>query len=292
MKLADIFVAYNFQMVWSPELFLLILLLATFYLLAVGRFRGFVPDSAPVPFGKKLLFMAGLFFAYTGLGSPLNLLGHFLFSAHMLQQALLYLVMPPLLLLGTPDWLLRYAIQRLHLKKAMAFFTHPVVSVLLFNALFSFYHMPLVLDSVMKSYLLTNLAHFMLIASASLMWFTVLSPLPELNRLTELRKLACMFANGVLLTPACALIIFADDPLYATYLKGPEILCTPFYAASVSGAKLVTGLSTLDDQQLGGIVMKLLQEFIYISVLAWLLFAWFKRENADEPLNRIDPGNV
>jgi hypothetical protein len=38
----------------------------------------------------------------------------------------------------------------------------------------------------------------------------------ERHRLTELRKMGYIVANGILLYPACALIIFADKPLYAT----------------------------------------------------------------------------
>lgn len=36
-------------------------------------------------------------------GGPLNVFGHLLFSAHMLQQSILYLAMPPLILAGLPE---------------------------------------------------------------------------------------------------------------------------------------------------------------------------------------------
>jgi cytochrome c oxidase assembly factor CtaG len=42
---------------------------------------------------------------YFGMGSPLNVAGHFLFSAHMLQQSILYLVLPLLMLAAFFMWM-------------------------------------------------------------------------------------------------------------------------------------------------------------------------------------------
>ncbi|GAA3323001.1 hypothetical protein GCM10020331_045120 [Ectobacillus funiculus] len=39
------------------------------------------------------------------------MLGHIIFSAHMTEMAILYTVVPPLLLLGLPNWLLERVIQ-------------------------------------------------------------------------------------------------------------------------------------------------------------------------------------
>ena len=76
-----------------------------------------------------------------------------------------------------------------------------------------------------------------------MMWFPVFCPLPELNRLNDLKKMAYIFGNGVLLTPACALIIFADSIIYDMYAN----VTVPF-----------AHLSPLDDQQLGGVIMKII----------------------------------
>lgn len=285
MTIQDILFYFDFQLVWTPQLLLLCLLLATCYLLAVGRYRDRFADSTPVDWRQRSSFLLGLFVLYLGLGSPLNFLGHFALSFHMFQQAILYLILPPLILRGMPAWMLAAIIKRLHVKKLLLFFNQPVVAVLLFNALFSFYHLPLVLDTVMNDSLWNNLSHYILILAAFNMWMPVLSPLAEAKPLSELRRLAYMFANGVLITPACALIIFASAPLYETYLNGPQILCTPFISATAGGVKLISSLTSLEDQQLGGIAMKLIQELVYFSVLASILYRWFKRENADDSLS-------
>ncbi len=50
-----------------------------------------------------------------------------------------------------------------------------------------------------------------------MMWWPMLNPLPEYQTLSDIKKLGYMFVIGILLTPACALIIFATAPLFATY---------------------------------------------------------------------------
>ena len=67
----------------------------------------FRPLEAPAP-AQVVWFMAGLGVIFVALLSPLDGLGDdYLFSAHMLQHFLIAFVAPPLLLLGTPGWLVR-----------------------------------------------------------------------------------------------------------------------------------------------------------------------------------------
>src|ERR1700739_2075189 len=56
-----------------------------------------------------------------------------LFTAHMAQHLLLALVMPPLLLLGTPGWMLRPSLRVRAVRRLAKFITHPVVAFILYN---------------------------------------------------------------------------------------------------------------------------------------------------------------
>ena len=82
-----------------------------------------------------------------------------------------------------------------------------------------------------------------------MMWWPMLNPLPEYQTLSDIKKLGYMFANGILLTPACALIIFTTAPLFATYtdpaawMKAME-LCVPAGTLSnlnITGPEFYTG---------------------------------------------------
>ncbi|KQL48895.1 cytochrome C oxidase assembly protein [Brevibacillus choshinensis] len=288
MMITYLTTTFGFRATWNPELIVLTALLGIAYFSFIGPLRHTFAHATPVPLGKKCLFAAGLLLFYFGMGSPLNVAGHFLFSAHMLQQSMLYLVMPLLMLAGTPAWLLRPLIERKWSRKLLSVFSHPIPAVLLFNALFSFYHMPVILDMAMNQLAMHNLIHLLLLLSALLMWMPVIAPLPEIHRLTELQKLAYIFANGVLITPACALIIFSATPLYDTYVSGPTMLCAPFFSAPIDKSMFAVPLQALDDQRLGGIIMKLMQELTYGSVLAYVFASWYRKEK-DQPDDQLLP---
>jgi putative membrane protein len=273
---------------WNPVLLLLVLVVGFVYGKLVGSMKETLKDAEPVGLRQKLAFYTGLALFYIGQGSPINYIGHhYLFSIHMLQQTILYLIVPIFIWTGMPSWLFRPLLSNRVVRGIFSFFTRPLIAIFMFNILFSVYHMPFIMDGLMRNEWLLLAYHSVLQVTAFFMWFPVFCPLPEMNRLSDLKKIAYIFGNGVLLTPACALIIFANTLLYDMYTN----VTIPF-----------AHLSPLDDQQLGGVIMKIIQEIVYGSALAYIFFRWYRREriqdNDDypegyEPLDSVNtpPGN-
>ncbi|NOV03615.1 cytochrome c oxidase assembly protein [Paenibacillus planticolens] len=256
----------GFFELWSPVLLLVIVVVGYVYrrFVAMGNGR----TAEPVSVSKQASFFIGLALFYIGQGSPINYIGHhYLFSMHMLQQTILYLIVPICIWVGTPEWIMRSFMKNIVFRVILTFFTRPLIALFLFNMLFSIYHMPLIMDYLMKNDLSLFGYHTVLLFTAFMMWFPVFCPLPELNRLNDLKKMAYIFGNGILLTPACALIIFADTVIYDMYAN----VTVPF-----------NHLSTLDDQQLGGVLMKIIQEVVYGATLAYIFFRWYRRERREE----------
>ena len=92
------------------------------------------------------------------------------------------------------------------------------------------------------------------------------------------------------LSPACALIIFAGTPMYAIY-NDPTVwadamgYCVSNPAALldlVGGPAAFNMMDPLEDQQAGGIIMKLVQEVMYGAILAYVFFQWFRREHSSD----------
>jgi putative membrane protein len=287
---------FGFRALWSPLLLLVIVGVAVLYMLAVGRYREqWFKGEEPATKGQQRAVLIGLAIYYLAQGGPLDLLGHLMFSAHMLSMSLMYLVAPPLILYGIPAWMYRRLFRIPSVDRLVRRITHPILTLVLFNMLFSLYHLPMVHDYVMTNYTVHTLFYIVLLISSFMMWWNVVSPLPEYERLTDVKKMGYVFANGVLLTPACALIIFAATPLYATY-SDPTVwakalgYCVPagsdFILSEFSGPGSFALFPPLDDQQLGGVMMKLMQEVMYGAILYYIFLRWFKREN---PMNKIDP---
>ncbi|PTX59975.1 putative membrane protein [Melghirimyces profundicolus] len=246
---------------WNLPLNLLLLGLAAGYLGVTHPWRRRRPQSTPVRY--PIFFLLSLLIYYFALGSPLNLIAHELFSIHMLQMSLLYIVLPPLLLLSFPAWMWRPLVRLSLVQRGLRFLTRPIFSLFLFNGLISLYHVPWIFDRIMASEALHIVSHLALLGSALVMWWPVTCPVPEMNRLSELRKMGYLIANVVLLTPVCALIIFANTPMF-------ELAREP--------SELFPVLSPYDDQQLGGVIMKIIQEVVYIGAIGYIFFHWVRKE--------------
>jgi putative membrane protein len=261
------FAHYSFFELWNPILFLTIILLFYGYILYIKRNL----KTKVMPIKKIISFSLGLILFYIALGSPLHLLGDsYLFSAHMLQQSLVYIFVPPLLLIGLLDernegWLKN--------RRLISFLKKPLVLLIIFNSLFSFYHIPIIFEFLVGNTLLHFISHILLTIFAFLMWIPIIPLFKELESLTEIQKIGYIFAGGVLLTPACALIIFADTPLYPTYMTDQPLFSI---------------LPPLDDQELGGIIMKVAQEIVYGSMIGYIFFNWAKKDRKIDPVVEVN----
>lgn len=263
MTSAEFFQLFTYTANWDIRLNLFFILGAVLYLLITGPFAFLVKGSRPVSWKTKMAFMCGWIVYFLAMGSPLSLLAHELFSMHMLQMSLLYIVMPPLLLLGTPAWFLRPLLRFQWLRRMGRFWTRPLVTLFVFNGLISLYHIPIIFDTIMSQMMYHTLSHIVLLVAALCMWWSVTCPIPEVDRVKPLHKLAFIFANGVLLTPACALIMFSDHVLFASYAEMSHIV--PIFTPR-------------DDQQLGGVIMKVMQEFVYITAIGLIFVQWIRQQ--------------
>lgn len=267
MTTSEFFAIFTYGANWDIQLNLIFVLGAVIYLLCTGPLVSKIPNAEPVPVKQKMYFLFGWGLYYLSMGSPLRILASELFSMHMLQMSIQYLLMPPFLLLGLPAWSLRPLGRFKWLKKIGVFLTKPMMILFLFNGLISIYHFPFIFDSIMSSVFLHSLTHYILLATALCMWWPVVCPVPEADRVKPLHKLGFIFANGVLLTPACALIMFANEPLFDTYNKM---------------SSLAPIMSPLHDQVLGGVTMKIAQEVIYITAIAIIFSRWFRQQRKQD----------
>ena len=117
-------------------LFMLSILIG--YFLIIGPYRMRFENATKV--SKKQIFILRLvlFFLYFVKGGPIDLIGHIIFSAHMFEMAVMYIAVPPLLLLGIPIWLYRYITSFKFVQIILKAFAKPLIALFVFNGLFSF----------------------------------------------------------------------------------------------------------------------------------------------------------
>ena len=248
-----------------PSVIVGLLVLTGGYILGVGPLRRRFGWARKVGYGQVSLYLLGVFVMLLALLSPLHELGeNYLFSAHMVQHLLLTLVVPPLLLLGTPDWLLRPLLRSPRVFKLVRLVTLPVVAFVLFNLVFAMWHVPALYDLTLRDRGIHILEHLMFIVTAVIMWWPVLSPLPELPRANYLVQMVYLFLQPTVPAILGAMITFADQVLYEWYELAPRLW----------------DISPHTDQQVGGIIMWVPGGFAFLLTVVVVFLIWARQEES------------
>lgn len=252
---------------WHPGVLAFVLACMGLYAQAVGPWRQRFGWGPPVPVRQRAAFLAGLALIYIAEGTPIHELSeNYLFSVHMFQHALLTTLMPPLLLAGTPAWFFRWLAGRPWLLRAARVLTHPVPALLLFNLIYSFWHIPRLYDWALWVHQVHMLQHAVLVPTAILMWWPVLSPTPLLPRVADAAAIVYFFLISVAQLAVFAVVTFADEAFYSRYILAPRIW----------------GISPETDQQIAGVVMKLSGMLVFSYFVGSLFFRWARQEEARE----------
>ncbi|WP_042456073.1 cytochrome c oxidase assembly factor CtaG [Neobacillus dielmonensis] len=284
-----IFDIFSFKALWSPYFLLVLIALTIGYFLLTVKYRTRFQNSEPLTKQQAGLFLTSMVLIYAIKGSPLDLMGHLMFYVHAITMVLLVFLVPPIFIMSVPPWLWRGFLSIKPVDACFKLFTKPVVAVVTFNGLFSFYHIPIIFDNVMQNRFYHGGYQILLFIAAIWLWWLLVPPLPRKHDLSGIKKVAYIFINGILITPSCALIIFADNPLYATY-SDPTVwgkvmsLCVgtaAFANLNLSGPEMFSSMPLLYDQRLGGTVMKIIQEVIYSVILAKVFFEWYRKDQEE-----------
>ncbi|WP_414043483.1 cytochrome c oxidase assembly factor CtaG [Macrococcus animalis] len=290
---------FGFLANWSP-FFLVAIIFATivFFLITMKWYKD-IPGGRPLKKSEGVLFVVLMILLYIMKGAPIDLLSHIIFSFHMLQMAVIFLLMIPLLFFAIPNYLIDYVINMPYIKPIFALMTRPIVALITFNGLFSLYHLPIVLDFLKQNATPHSLYTILLSITAFTMWYPIFNQ-KDKKQLSGLMKLGYIFGIGVLLTPSCGLIIFAQHPMYKTYTD-PEAwmsamsLCVPtgtltdvLANSGISGPQYFTNMTPKDDQQTGGVIMKVMQEIFFGFMFYYVFVNWSRSERlAPEEITRL-----
>jgi cytochrome c oxidase assembly factor CtaG len=248
----------------APSIYIGIALLIGLYLYAVGPLRRKYHLAPSVKRSQVILFVVGMLVMFLALASPLDELGdEYLFSAHMVQHLLITLVAPPLLLLGTPGWLLQPLLRNRTLFTSGKVLTHPFVAFFLFTVDFWLWHVPILYNATLANENLHIFEHLLFIVTATLYWWPILSPVEDLPRLSLGGQVLYLFLSGMPSVALGAGLTFMQ-PLYAPYIQQPI---------------RAWGLSPATDQQLGGLIMWVPVNIIFIIVVSVLFIRWMQMQD-------------
>jgi len=236
---------------WNPESLLLVPLLAVAYFVALRRF--------PAPRWRVASFLGATALLVAVGVTPIHTLGmHYLLAVHLLQNVVLAEWAPLLVVLALPP-ALAAAVTRSGVTRAL---THPAVALPLWLANYMLWHLPWIYDAALRHPgSLLHLEHACYFLTGILMWWSVVQDAP--HELGAGTRAGYVFAAFVLGSPIGLVMALVPDAIYDFY---------------VDAHHRVWGLSPIEDQQIGGILMAVEQAVVFFAVFAY----WFVRFLAEE----------
>ena len=217
--------------------------------------------------GQRASFFVGLAIIFLTLNGPLHdLSDYYLFSAHMIQHLVLTLIVPPLLILGTPGWMLRPLLRKPSVLRLAKLMTSPAGCFLIFNAVLALWHLPPMYNLALNNHPIHIVQHLMFLAASVFMWWPITSQLPELPRASYPAQMMYCFLLTVPMGIIAIFVSMAEDLLYPAYAIAPRIW----------------GMSPMQDQQYGGLIMWIPGALFFYGVMSVVFFKWQQRDADDE----------
>jgi putative membrane protein len=223
-------------------------------------------------------YWGGWFTLFVALVSPLHPMGEVLFAAHMTQHELLMLVAAPLIVLGKPLvaflWALPLAWSRrlgrwtqvTWFANAWRFITKPLSAWAIHAVALWAWHAPALFQATLRSDLVHTLQHICFFGSALLFWWAIMHA--ERGAVGYGAAALYVFTTSVHSGVLGALITFAQTVLYPAY-----------------NSTMTWGLTPLEDQQIGGLIMWVPAGVVYIVAGLALCAGWI-RESERRVLKR------
>lgn len=217
---------------------------------------------------KRWAFIGGWLLLWLATDWPLGALGAgYLASAHMAQYVLYTMAAAPLLMVGTPEWMLRRLLSKLRAYRLVKALARPLTAAVIFNVVLIGTHAPITVDTFRSNQFGSFVLDSAWLLSSLLLWLPVCGPLEELKPSLPARGVYLFMAAGLFPMIPGGFLTFASAPLYAVYELAPP----------------VENIDALTDQQFAGALMKLGNIPLLWPVLGALFIRWAQEEGKPTP---------
>jgi putative membrane protein len=214
-------------------------------------------------------FIGGWLALALALASPLDVAGALSFSAHMVQHELLMIVAAPMLVCGRPLAVWAWSVPRAWLRPfggamrsslpgaAWRGLTRPLHAWLLHFASLWLWHVPFLFQAALLHPAVHALQHASFLFPALLFWWAVIGNAPARG---PGAAIAYLFTTMLHTSALGALFAMSERIWYPVYGLGPTRY----------------GLSALEDQQLGGLIMWVPGGLAYVIAGLVLCAGWLR----------------
>jgi putative membrane protein len=261
---------------WRIEVTIVLLVLGALYVTGWVRLRSRSSYQKLAKRRKLAAYLGGLAILALALMSPIDRLGGQLFFMHMIQHKLEIMIAAPLLCVANPFpfmlWGLPGAIRRpvarlfirdSKVRQGLASATNPGLIWMIFIVIYMGWHDPGLYNLALTQPWVHDLQHLTFFASAMLFWWQITGAAPQFHGGASVWVRLAMLI-GVIPAQMIAGIIIATAPevIYTYYATIPRFW----------------GVSLLNDQAIGGMIMWTLSSEMLVWAAVFLLGGRFGRE--------------
>ena len=256
--------------VWTLDPSVVVItIFAYFYFRGLTKYRRKLNHKYPL--WRAICFVAGFVFLILALCSPIDYLANSYFYFHMIQHLLVVMFAAPLLLLGLPvlpvvsgahnyfpkfiGWMTRLKIYR----SLLNLLVNPKIAIFFYLINFWLWHFPLFYDLALTYEFVHYLQHFLMFMSAVFLWYSLVAPIKK--KFTYFQRLLWLGLLTIANSALSALIIFNTQAKY-NYAKINQGLL----------------LDAITDQKIGGLIMWIVGNMMFLMTLVIILFVFFKNE--------------
>jgi putative membrane protein len=232
--------------------------------------------------GRLAAYLGGLVLLGLALMSPVDVLGGQFFFMHMVQHLLLVMIVPPLLWLASPLPFMMWGVPAparrqigswlrpgSALRRRLRTLTPPGIVWMLFIAALLGWHDPDAYQAALQDELVHDLEHLTFFVTAILFWWHIIYAPPHVHkRLPRGARVAYVLAAVPPTMAAGVAIALSGQPIYSYYTSVPRLW----------------GLSVMQDQMLGGVIMWIPGSMMYIIAALVLISHWLQEEEQKPPL--------
>ncbi len=254
----------------DPSIALLIIVLTGAYLAVVGPLNRRRPgvENRPVSSSQIRWFLLGQLALLVSLGPPLDDWSYYYFSsAHMVQHLMLMFVVVPAWIKGTPPWVFDPIIHSRRGRFLLTVVPRALPGFLLASLIIALWHVPVFYNATLNNELIHVLQHVFFVIAGFLFFWPLMSTVKESPQLSPPMKTLYLFAQTIPSGVVGATIVYAAPPLYPHYANA---IVRPW------------GLSVADDQVIGGLIMWVGMNLVFLTMLSIIFLRWAAVEDRKE----------
>ncbi len=242
-----VLIAYVILAAWH-----LVGLRATLAAPTTGTRRQLLQEAAMVQLGLAVIVLA--------LVSPIGYLSDVYIWVRALQELLVAVTGPGLIVLGAP-----WAALRIPQRRVAWLLAKPGLAVIAANAVWLAWQLPVLYDAVHGSAGIALVEHVSYIAAGLLFWLQLISSRPLSQRTSPMRRVRLLVGTVLASTVVGMVLVFGNGVQYPVYANSAHHLTSVLYDQQLAGAVLWMGM--LGPLTVAGVA---------------LLLEWFSNEESAE----------